>query len=78
MLTKEERASLRELKNNLKREKREYEQLISHKTDWGMLEQLIQRVNSNPDLKVSITTRDGTTIKIETMRKEVIDPYVFN
>lgn len=78
MLTKEERASLRELKTNLKREKREYEQLISHKTDWGMLEQLIQRVNSNPDLKVSITTRDGTTIKIETMRKEEIDPYVYN
>lgn len=78
MLTREEREQLRKLKSDIKHTNREYEQLISHKTDWSMLEQLIQRVNANPDLEISITTRDGTTIRLKTTKRESIDPYVYN
>lgn len=74
MLSKIEREMLQKLRQDRKREEKAYETLINHKTDWAFLEELIQRVNSNPDLEVSITTRDGTTIKLRTVKKQEIDP----
>ena len=74
MLSKVEREILHKLRQDRKREEKAYETLINHKTDWSFLEELIQRVNSNPDLEVSITTRDGTTVRLRTVKKQEIDP----
>ena len=74
MLSKIEKEMLSKLRAETKIEEKAYETLINKHTDWGMLEELIQRCNNNPDLEVSVTTRDGTTIKLKTTKKERIDP----
>lgn len=51
---------------DLKREIANKEALIDSKTNFTMLEQLIQRVNDNPNLKVIVQTRDGTTLTLST------------
>ena len=43
--------------------------LINHKTDWGMLEELIQEVNNNPGLSVSVTLADGTKLDLKTVKE---------
>ena len=67
---------LKEYKEKLLREKQEREQLLSNKTNWGALEQFIQRVNENPGLRVDIELRDGTVIHLKTVEKKQFDPYV--
>lgn len=67
---------LKEYKEKLLREKRERDQLLNNKTDWAALEQFIQRVNENPDLRVDIELRDGTVIHLQTVGKRQYDPYI--
>lgn len=70
------RKQLAEYKQKLIQEKREREQLLSNKTNWGALEQFIQRCNENPDLRVDIELRDGTVIHLQTVTKKQYDPYI--
>lgn len=44
--------------------------LLSSKTDFNLLEKLIQSVNDNPDLKINIHLLDGTQIDIRTTSPE--------
>lgn len=76
MLTKEEREQIRKLKQKMLLEKQQKKLLINKNTDWGLLEQLIQQVNENPELQVTVSLRDGTTLKLKTIKKEEIDPFL--
>lgn len=75
MLSKEEREQIKKLKQKMLLEKQQKKLLISKNTDWGLLEQLIQQVNENPELEVSVNLRDGTTLKLKTIKKQEIDPF---
>ena len=46
------------------------------KTNWGALEQFIQKVNENPGLRVDVEHRDGTVIHLQTTTKKQFDPYI--
>lgn len=76
IMDKETKKQLKEYKEKLLREKQEREQLLNNKTNWAALEQFIQRVNENPDLRVDIELRDGTAIHLKTVEKKHFDPYV--
>ena len=54
-----------EIVENMKRR----QALINAKTDFAMLEQFIQSVNTNPGLKITFTTQDGTTVELKTINK---------
>lgn len=75
MLSKEEREQIKKLKQKMLLEKQQKKLLINKNTDWGLLEQLIQQVNENPELEVSVNLRDGTTLKLRTIKKQEIDPF---
>ena len=75
MLSKEEREQIKKLKQKILLEKQQKKLLINVNTDWGLLEQLIQQVNENPELEVSVNLRDGTTLKLRTIKKQEIDPF---
>lgn len=75
MLSKEEREQIKKLKQKMLLEKQQKKLLININTDWGLLEQLIQQVNENPELEVSVNLRDGTTLKLRTTKKQEIDPF---
>lgn len=58
----------------LKAEEKQKKKLISSKTDFHLLEQLIQKVNENPDLRIEIHLTDGTRILMKTYHKvETLD-----
>ena len=52
--------------------KKEYlkRQLLSRKTDFHLLEQLIQDVNENPDLRIEVRLNDGTVLLLKTYYKK--------
>jgi hypothetical protein len=51
--------------------KKEYlkRQLLSRKTDFHLLEELIQEVNENPDLRIEVRLTDGTVLLLKTYHK---------
>lgn len=67
---------LKEFKQKLIQEKKEREQLLNSKINFGALEHFIQRCNENPDLRVDIELRDGTIIHLQTFAKKQYDPYL--
>lgn len=67
---------IKEYKLRLLRERQEREQLLNAKTNWGALEQFIQKVNENPGLRVDVELRDGTVIHLKTVNKKQLDPYI--
>lgn len=70
------RRQVKEYRRKLLEEKAAREALISMRTDFNMLEGMIQRVNENPDLRIDITLKDGTIIRLKTYREaRDIDPF---
>jgi hypothetical protein len=67
LLDKETRQALKEAEKKVIEEMRLRKALINAKTDFAMLEQFIQSVNANPGLKIKFTTKDGTTVELETV-----------
>ena len=67
LLDKETRQALKEAERKVIEEMRLRKALINAKTDFAMLEQFIQSVNANPGLKIRFTTKDGTTVELETV-----------
>ena len=65
---KEIRATLKEARKQIVEDMKRRQTLINRKTDFSMLEQFIQSVNSNPDLKITFTTSDGTTVELKTVK----------
>lgn len=70
------RRQVKEYRRKLLEEKAAREALLSMRTDFSMLEGMIQRVNENPDLRIDITLKDGTVIRLKTYREaRDIDPF---
>ncbi len=68
-IKKEMKAALKEARNQIVEDMKRRQALINRKTDFSMLEQFIQSVNSNPDLKITFTTSDGTTVELQTVKE---------
>lgn len=70
------RRQVKEYRRKLLEEKAAREALLSMRTDFNMLEGMIQRVNENPDLRIDIALKDGTVIRLKTYREDRdIDPF---
>lgn len=54
----------------LKQEERNKRKLLSAKSDFHMLEQLIQKVNNNPYLRIDVSLKDGTVWHMKTYLNE--------
>lgn len=68
-IKKEMKAALKEARKQIVEDMKRRQALINKKTDFSMLEQFIQSVNSNPDLKITFTTSDGTTVELQTVKE---------
>lgn len=44
--------------------------LLSCRSDWALLEELIQNVNQNPDLRVEVRLSDGTVLLLKTYKPQ--------
>lgn len=57
-----------------KLEEKQRKKLIRRNMDFNLLEELIQKVNTNPDLRIQIRLADGSDILLKTYKKvEVYD-----
>lgn len=70
MIDKEMKKQLKEYEAKLLKEKADKEALLSAKSDFTMLESLIQKCNANPDLKVEVRLKDGTVIFLKSYHEE--------
>lgn len=52
-----------------KKEEKLKKKLLSRKTDFHLLEQLIQKCNENPDLRIEVRLNDGTVLFLKTYHK---------
>lgn len=52
-----------------KLEEKQKKRLIRSKSDFHLLEQLIQKVNENPDLRIEVHLADGTRLLLKTYHK---------
>ena len=59
--------ALKQAKKEIVEDMKRRQMLINRNTDFAMLEQFIQRVNENPNLKITFTTSDGTTVELKTV-----------
>lgn len=65
-IKKEMKAALKLAKTEIVEDMKRRQALINAKTDFAMLEQFIQSVNTNPGLVIKFTTQDGTTVELKT------------
>ena len=54
----------------LKREEAEKKRLINAKTNFILLENLIQRCNENDKLKITVYLKDGTRLELQTAQEK--------
>lgn len=59
-----------------KNEERQKKKLLSSKSDYHLLEQMIQKVNENPELRVEIFLNDGTRILLKTYEEKLQKDYL--
>lgn len=52
-----------------KEEERQKKLLIRNNMDFGLLEQLIQKVNENPDLRIEVRLADGAKLLLKSYHK---------
>lgn len=60
--------------DRMKADEAKKEALLSKNMDFAFLEELIQQTNQNPNLKVTVTLKDGTVLRINTEPK--MNPYI--
>ena len=60
----------------LKAEEKQKKKLIRTKTDFHLLEQLIQKVNENPDLRIEVRLADGSRLLLKTYHKPEIHDLI--
>ena len=70
-IRKEMKAALKKAKTEIVENMKKRQMLINANTDFAMLEQFIQSVNTNPGLKIKFTTKDGTVVEIETTQNRM-------
>lgn len=68
-IRKEIKQALKQARKEIVEDAKKRQMLINANTDFAMLEQFIQSVNTNPGLKIKFTTKDGTVVEIETTQK---------
>lgn len=66
MLSKEAKKELEAYKLELKKKELERKTLLEQTSDWGALEEFIQKCNTNPNLHIKITLTNGTIINMVT------------
>lgn len=54
----------------LKREEKEKQRLINAKTNFILLENLIQKCNENDKLKITVYLKDGTRLELQTIQEK--------
>lgn len=59
-----------------KEEERQKEILINSKCDFSLLEQLVQKCNENPNLRIDIHLNDGTVLYMKTYYQEQIHDLI--
>ena len=59
----------REFYKQKKREEKLKKKLLGKKSDWHLLEQLVQKCNDNPDLRIEVRLNDGTVLLLKTYHK---------
>lgn len=59
-----------------KNEERQKRKLLSSKSDYHLLELMIQKVNENPELRVEIFLNDGTRILLKTYEEKLQKDYL--
>ncbi len=69
MINKELKQKVKEFEMSLKMESQAKKALLSAKTDFSFLETLIQKCNDNPNLRINVTLRDGTTLALSTYKQ---------
>ena len=69
---KEARNYYKQLKNEEKNKKK----LLSAKTDFYLLEELIQKINDNPDLRIEVFLTDGTRLLLKTYQKKEVSQLI--
>lgn len=68
-MRKETRLALKQAKAEIIEQMKKRQMLVNANTDFAMLEQFIQSVNTNPGLVIKFTTKDGTTVELKTTEK---------
>ena len=59
----------REFYKQKKKEEKLKKKLLGKKSDWHLLEQLVQKCNDNPDLRIEVRLNDGTVLLLKTYHK---------
>ena len=59
----------REFYKQKKKEEKLKKKLLGKKSDWHLLEQLVQKCNENPDLRIEVRLNDGTVLLLKTYHK---------
>lgn len=59
----------REFYKQKKAEEKLKRKLLNKKSDFHLLEQLIQKCNENPDLRIEVRLTDGTVLLLKTYHK---------
>lgn len=59
-----------------KAEEKQKKKLIKKSMDFNLLEQLIQKVNDNPDLRIEVHIADGTRLLLKTYRKAEVHDLI--
>jgi len=59
-----------------KREEKQKKQLIRSRTDFHLLEQLVQKCNDNPDLRIDVHLVDGTVLRLKTYKKQEVHDLI--
>lgn len=59
----------REFYRQKKAEEKLKKKLLNKKTDFNLLEQLVQKCNENPDLRIEVRLTDGTVLLLKTYHK---------
>ena len=57
---------------NRKREEKAKKRLLSRDMDYNFLEQCVQKVNENPNLKIHIKLNDGTDLDVYTYKRSKV------
>lgn len=57
-------------------EEKNKKKLLSAKTDFHLLEELVQKVNDNPDLRIEVFLTDGTRLLIKTYQKKEVSQLI--
>lgn len=67
-------------RNIITEEDREKARLLNCNLDYNYLQELINKINKNPDLKINIKTKDGATITLftDTSKQDLEDSFQYN